>query len=121
MPRILTYIFNWALEGYKRLRDKDFKFEEVDSMKIAKQRYRAEADSVQAFIEEQLRTGKEEDKVKFGYVYEIYKDFCLKEGYKNLENKRSFQGSLVRSGYKVTNSTKDNNQVYIFGVKLVEE
>jgi putative DNA primase/helicase len=117
----LPGIFNWALEGYKRLRDKDFKFEENDSMKIAKQRYRAEADSVQAFIEEQLSAEKEDDKVKFGYVYEIYKAFCLREGFKNVEKKRSFQVSLVRAGFKVDNFTKDNNQVYIFGVKLVED
>jgi putative DNA primase/helicase len=35
----LSGIFNWAIEGYKRLRDRNFRFKEGRSMKASKQNY----------------------------------------------------------------------------------
>jgi len=37
----LSGIFNWALEGYKRLKKRDFKLTESRSMKRMKQDYRS--------------------------------------------------------------------------------
>lgn len=45
----LSGIFNRTLEGYKRLKEKDFKLTESRSMKLMKQDYRSEMGSVRAF------------------------------------------------------------------------
>jgi putative DNA primase/helicase len=50
----LSGIFNWALEGYRRLRQKSFRLEESQSMKLTKQDYRSEMDSVRAFASDCL-------------------------------------------------------------------
>src|SRR5208282_5959409 len=60
----ITGIFNWALEGYNRLRSNKFRFQEADSMRVAKQKYRIERDSVWAFITENLIKTNENDKIK---------------------------------------------------------
>lgn len=114
----LPGIFNWALEGYKRLRAKDFKFQDSESMRIAKKKYRSEADSVLSFIGEKLTKGNESDKLKLSEVYEIYKLYCKTEEFKYPVKKHDFKKTLLKEGYNVANSTKDKNQVIIFEAKL---
>lgn len=114
----LPGIFNWALEGYKRLRAKDFKFQDSESMRIAKKKYRSEADSVLSFIGEKLTKGTESDKLKLSEVYEIYKLFCKTEEFKYPVKKMDFKKALIKERYIIDNSTKDQNQVFIFEAKL---
>ena len=90
----LPGIFNWSLEGYKRLREKEFRFEVAESMRMAKNKYRIETDSVLAFISEKIRKGDEKDKVKLSEVYERYLLFCKSENYKNSEKKVIFRKTL---------------------------
>ena len=117
----LPGIFNWALEGYNRLRSHQFKFKEAESMRIAKQKYRTEDDSTLAFISDQLIKSEEKDRAKLSEVYDRYRLFCQNEEYKHIEKKVTLKTTLDKSGYKVANSTKDKNQVYVFGVKFNEE
>jgi putative DNA primase/helicase len=41
----LSGIFNWALEGYNKLKEKKFALNESQSMKMSKKEYRDEMDS----------------------------------------------------------------------------
>jgi len=116
----LSGIFNWALEGYNRLRSKDFQFFQVKSMKKAKKAYRDDNDSVLAYIKHNFnKTDKEEDAVSFKYIYQKYRFFCHSEGYSNPLKKKDFKNKLKSLGYKVDNSTAKNNKVCIFGVKEI--
>lgn len=91
-------------------------------MKVTKQDYRSEMDSVRAFAEECLiKTKDSKDKLKFGSTYEIYITFCQNDGKREYEKKNDFRKVLKDLGYKIENSKKDGNQVFIFNAKLVEE
>jgi len=115
----LSGIFNWALEGYKSLKDKDFALEECDSMKKAKKSYRSITDSARAYISEYLvNTGNENDEIRLSDLFKLYQEYCIEEGEENIQNKGDFKKALKNMKYKIANSTKDNNKVYVYNVKL---
>ncbi|MEI9477204.1 MAG: phage/plasmid primase, P4 family [Deltaproteobacteria bacterium] len=117
----LSGIFNWALEGYNRLRKNGFALKEVPSLKLAKLEYRNDMDTVRAFANEKLmRTGNPGDKFKFSDAYNRYVSFCQAEGKgKDVEEKKMFKKILQELGFKIENSKKDGNQVHIFNVRLL--
>ena len=116
----LSGIFNWAMEGYKRLRSKNFRFEEADSMETSKQKYKNDSNSVLTFASEYLKkTQSNEDSVKFSDAYNCYRSYCWTEEIKNGFRKKAFRKILNDAGYTIGSSTTDNNQVYIFGVRMV--
>jgi P4 family phage/plasmid primase-like protien len=115
----LSGIFNWAIDGYKRLRERSFRFLESNSVIFSKQNYREEIDSVRAFVKACLiNSNDDNDRVKFGDVYQAYLSFCQIEGKKDMEKKNDFKKRLVDMGYTIGNSKRDSNQVCIFKVKI---
>ncbi|MGA2516751.1 MAG: hypothetical protein ABSG44_09385 [Thermodesulfobacteriota bacterium] len=113
-------IFNWALEGYRRLRERKFRLMESQSMKLPKQDYRKEMDSVRALANECLMKTKDpNDKVKFGTAYQAYVTFCKNDGKKDPEKKTDVRKVLKELGYRIDNSRVDGNQVYIFNTRVV--
>jgi len=115
----LSGIFNWALEGYRRLKENGFRFTVPQSILLAKQRYRKEIDSARSFIDENLvRSEDQNDVLKLSDLYETkYGPFCKERGM-DCVSKRNFKKVLTSLGYKVDNSTRHSNQVYVFNVKL---
>ncbi len=93
---------------------------ESQSMKLTKQDYRREMDSVRAFACECLtKTNTLADKLKFKNVYEVYVAFCKNNGKKDPEKKTDFRKVLEELRYKIANSRVDGNQLYIFNARLV--
>jgi hypothetical protein len=90
-------------------------------VRVAKQKYRIERDSVWAFITENLIKANENDKIKLSEIYDKYKLLCQKEEYKSIEKKIILKTGSEKGKYKVDNSTKDRNQIYVFGVRFNEE
>ena len=118
----LSGIFNWALGGYQRLRNRDFRLMESQSMKLAKQDYRTEMDSIRAFASSHLlKTNHQNDRIIFGEVFSQYLTFCQNEGKKDLNTKTDFKKMLMGLGFKIENSSRDGNQVCLIGVRLVNE
>ena len=117
----LSGIFNWALEGYNRLRKKDFIFSQGELMKKSKEAYQQDSDSVMSFTSQFLKKSNPENVVKFKEVYEIYRAFSFSEGYKTPERKRDFKRKLEELGYHINSSTKNSNSLCIFGVSLFRE
>lgn len=118
----LSGIFNWAIEGYKRLRSNKFRFKEVDSMELSKQSYRNDSNSVLTFAAEYFgKSQVREDRIKFSEAYNLYHNFCETEGIKNEFNKRAFRKILTDAGYNIVCSTKDSNQMFIFGIQLIRQ
>jgi len=68
----LSGIFNWALEGYKRLRDQNFIFSESGSMLISKQQYQTQSNSALEFYVNHFKRSELEDSVPLKDVYEGY-------------------------------------------------
>jgi putative DNA primase/helicase len=115
----LSGIFNWALEGYGRLKGKDFALKESGSMKLAKKDYRSSTDSVRAFIDAKLtRSTNPDDRLKYSDLYEQYLEYCQEEGEKNIQIKSAFRKGLEAMKYKLDYSKKDSNQLFVFNVKL---
>jgi putative DNA primase/helicase len=112
----LSGIFNWALEGYRRLRDQGFIFSKSPAMQKSKREYRQKNSSVIDFADSFfLRTGNLKQSVQLKEAYERYQAFCLTEGIKRVINKSKFQDTLRAEGYLVERSTKHSNAVRIFG------
>ena len=110
----LSGIFNWALEGYRRLRDQGFIFSESPSMQKSKSRYKQKNSSVVDFAESQFVEIFDRGRsVPFKDVYQQYQDFCSVEGIKRVFSKKDFRSSLVSEGYRIENSTKHANQLRI--------
>jgi putative DNA primase/helicase len=111
----LSGIFNWALEGYRRLRDQGFIFSESPSMRKSKKRYKQKNSSVIDFIESQLTEILDSaPSVPFKDVYANYRDFCSSEGIKRVFSKKDFRSELESEGYRILNSSKHANQLRIF-------
>jgi putative DNA primase/helicase len=113
----LSGIFNWALEGYRRLRDHRFIFSESPSMKKSKKCYKQKNSSVIDFAESQLpEILASGPSVPFKDVYKGYQEFCSLEGIKRVFSKKDFRSTLESDGYRIKNSSKHSNQLRIFSV-----
>lgn len=114
----LSGIFNWALEGYRRLRGKDFALKESGSMKLAKKDYRSSTDSIRAFINDNLKpSNNPNDRMKFSDLFGQYQTYCQGEGKMDVKTKADFRKALEDMKYKIANSSKDGNQVFVFNIK----
>ncbi len=113
----LSGIFNWALEGYKRLRMQKFIFSESQSMQATKKNYKTQSNSVLDYISRHFVKADDENSVALKDEHERYRDFCEDEGYKNPYTKKEFRTMLEQEGFRIENSSKHSNQVRIFGVK----
>jgi putative DNA primase/helicase len=117
----LSGIFNWALEGYNRLKKNGFSLKDVPSLNFAKQEYRNNVDTVRAFVAEKLiKSSDPADRMKFSDAYKQYISFCETEGRKDIEDKKGFKKILKDLGFKIGNSSKDGNQIYIFNVRAFQ-
>jgi len=116
----LPGIFNWALAGYKRLRQNNFNFTEGSSLKQAKKKFKVEADSIQAFVHGKLEEAPPSQRIRLGEIYESYRSFCQSEGYKNQEKKNNLKKVLKELKYEIDNSTTDSNQLTVYGVRFIE-
>jgi putative DNA primase/helicase len=113
----LSGIFNWALEGYKRLRLQKFTFTESGSMLIRKQLYQTQSNSALEFFVNHFKKSDPEDSVALKNVYECYQQFCSDEGDKDQQSKPELRKFFEGQGFIVKNSSRHSNQLRIFGVK----
>lgn len=119
----LSGIFNWALEGYNRLKEKNFALSESETMKMSKKEYRDEMGSysVKSFEKKYLQKDRDpKAAIIFSDTYEFYENYCSIEGKKDIQAKTDFKQQLVGMGYKIGSSSKHNNKVCIFNVKIKE-
>jgi putative DNA primase/helicase len=114
----LSGIFNWAIEGYKRLRKRDFKFSEGKAMRKSKKQYKNQSNSALNFASQYLQVSDSENSIKLKDLYNFYEKFCEIEGYKNKYSKPTFRKILEDGGFTFKYSEKHSNQLRIFGVKV---
>jgi putative DNA primase/helicase len=115
----LSGIFNWALEGYRRLRDQGFIFSISPSMQKSKKLYKQKNSSVIDFAESRLdKIIDSEKSITLKDAYRKYQEYCFSEGIKNVPSKIDFSSTIQSEGYWVNNSKKHGNQVRIFASEL---
>ncbi len=90
----LPGILNWILEGLKRLLEQG-KFTKCKISEDVLNRYKIESDSVQMYLEEFniQKSPDTKDYKPLKIIYEVYRTFCLDNGYKPL-NKSNFTKRL---------------------------
>ena len=113
----LSGIFNWALEGYKRLRLQKFIFSESKSIQKIKQQYQTQNNSALEFFVNHFKKSDPEESVALKNVYECYQQFCNDEGHKDQHSKPELRKFFEGQGLIVKNSSRHSNQLRIFGVK----
>jgi putative DNA primase/helicase len=98
LDKELSGIFNWAMLGLWRLRERG-RFAIPDQVKAATEKYREESNPVVLFIKEKCyKTDKTEKMSNTTAVYEVYKTWCLDNNYKPLSS-RKFKNEMERAGY----------------------
>jgi len=117
----LSGIFNWALEGYRRLRDQEFIFSKSPSMQKTKKLYKQKNSNVIDFIESRfVEILAVNQSFPFKDMYEQYRSFCLREGITQISSKKDFRSMIESEGFPIENSSKHANQLRIFEPRIAE-
>lgn len=88
----LSGVFNWVLDGLKRLLENK-KFTESYKIKLAREQYEKESDSVKLFVEEKRYIPDTTMRIPVSELYGSYRSFCLEDGYQPI-NKMGFKTRL---------------------------
>jgi putative DNA primase/helicase len=81
----LSGVFNWVLDGLKRLLEQK-RFSDCEAAKIAVEQYRIESDSVQMFLRENEYNVSNQHETLLKDVYSEYKSFCIENGFRACSN-----------------------------------
>lgn len=95
----LSGIFNWILEGMKRLIATKGKFTYSETVKRVIAEYKEESSSVVAFINENGFVKSDTQYVSLQDLYSQYQTYCVSSGCKPFQSKK-FSKQLVRLGFK---------------------
>lgn len=92
------YIFNWSMEGLKRLLDNNLKFTHSKQSEAAKEGYSLKSDSVRAFINEFYDiTSNQRNRIKLKDIYLKYESYCAENG-KRTVSKDTFKDRMSNFG-----------------------
>jgi len=114
----LSGVFNWVLEGLKRLLENK-RLSPCRASEIALERYKKEADNIGLFLEEK---GYKSDPVDFEYeksLYEKYQRFCMADGYRPV-SKATFRKRLEAKDIRIQRVKDGSRKVYITHVDYTE-
>ena len=114
----LPGIFNWAMVGYNRLKEKNYIFSTSASMANAKDDYKIASNNVYEFIENHITRSESDSRITLKDTFFLYQKFCVNLKYSQ-QSRKDFKTAIKNRGYNIGNSTRDGNQVCIFGVELV--
>ena len=98
----LSGVFNWVLEGLKRLLVNK-KFTDCQAATKALEQYQIESDSVQMFLNDKNYKPSNDNKHLLKDIYKEYKDYCDYDGYHTCSN-RTFADRLRKMQYNIFKS-----------------
>lgn len=107
----LSGVFNWVLDGLKRLLTQK-RFSNCEASRKSVEQYRIESDSVLLFLQENTYKKSNNKYLPITYLYPEYRNFCHNEGitpYKKLE----FIRQLRAKGFIVENVSGNRLAVFI--------
>ena len=96
----LAGVFNWVLDGLKRLLSNK-KFTDCTAIDETLKQYRTESDSVQMFIDENNYQPSNTERIPLKELYQKYRAFCCEDGYRACSN-RTFSDRLRAKGFDVS-------------------
>lgn len=92
----LSGVFNWILEGLKRL-IRQSNFSPCEPVQKALETYRKESDSVAMFLEEEKYRSSQSIKMSVKEIFSAYKNYCIENGYRSL-GRNNFAKRLEANG-----------------------
>jgi len=104
-------VFNWALEGLRRLLKQEG-FTECTAVRKAVEQYKIESSSVQMFLNENGYTKSTTERKLLGEFYTEYRNYSTENGYKPFQ-KNNFSKQLRELGYSVERGTAGATYVYV--------
>lgn len=94
----LSGVFNWVLDGLKRLLEQK-RFSECEAAQRAVEQYRIESDSVQTFLSEHDYKVSTIYYVPLKEIFSDYRNYCIESGFKACSI-RTFAERLRNTGYQ---------------------
>ena len=89
----MSGIFNWAMAGLRRLRERG-QFVEPNQVKMATLQYREEANPIKLFCDETCDTGSGRE-VQASVIYNQYKEWCLDNTFRP-QSSKNFKNEMKR-------------------------
>ena len=126
----LPGIFNFAMEGLKRLRTNDFEFSSSDAIKQAVSNYKSEQNPVITFVADYVEAGMPSDRLGKNELFERFQTWCKQQGetdfaLKSNRDRRvfwaAFRTALLEAGLPTPAEATSNGWRYFFGLTLLNE
>lgn len=108
----LSGVFNWVLEGLRRLLEHRH-FSHCEAVERAVEQYKIESDTVQLYLSDQGYTPSATNEQPLKNLFEDYKVYCVEGGYKFCTRK-TFTDRLKNCGYQLT---RRNFGLIVFAIK----
>mgnify|MGYP000082091396 CR=1 FL=1 len=103
----LPGVFNWVLEGSKRLHENK-RFSHSDIITNALTDYQSNSDNVLIFLKERNYEKSNNKWILIKTLFEEYHSFCIEDNYKSL-SKQNFKKRLESQNFSITRKTHGNS------------
>ncbi|NMC98493.1 MAG: DNA primase [Bacteroidales bacterium] len=107
----LAGVFNWALNGLRRLLNQG-RFTECTAVREAVEQYKIESSSIQMFLNENGYTKSNTERKLLSEFYTEYRSYSNENGYKPFQ-KNNFSKQLRELGFLVERGTANQMFVYV--------
>jgi putative DNA primase/helicase len=95
----LSGIFNWVLEGLKRILDQQA-FTHSEAVQNQLELYKKQSDNVRMFLDDEEYRNSNNSSIPLREFYEVYSSYCFSNGYKRCSS-RTFNERLKNCGTDV--------------------
>lgn len=128
--RELPGIFNFAMEGLKRLRANDFEFSSSDAIKQAVYSYRSEQNPAITFVADFVASSNSSDRLGKNELFDRFQTWCKQQGetdfaFKTQRDRRifwaAFRTALHEAGLPIPSEESSNGWRYFSGLTLLSE
>ncbi len=106
----LSGVFNLVLEGLKRILENKGEFTHSKNTEKGLALFRASSDSVYRFLNDEddpfEKTDKNHEAITLKELFELYKDFCIENGYSSVA-KKGFKERLTNEKVEIKKKTKN--------------
>ncbi|RNB62019.1 hypothetical protein EDM57_00230 [Brevibacillus gelatini] len=126
----LPGIFNFAMEGLKRLREQDFEFSTSKAIQQAVSNYKSEQNPVIPFVADYIRVGSPDDRLGSNELHEAFLTWCRRTGetdFSAITVKRrqvfydAFKTALLEAGIPAPDRKNSGGWRYFPGLVLLDK
>lgn len=126
----LPGIFNFAMDGLRRLQERDFVFSESEAIEQAVNSYKAEQNPVIPFVSDFVDQGSDDDRVSKNELFDRFQVWCRQQGETDIASRSSrdrrvfwtaFRNALLEAGIPMPEERQSNGFRFLHGLKMLKE